>query len=197
MRARRLLLLVSLAPLAGGAALLAQQGWLAAKAQVAGMLIERAFVAHLEDKRPHPPWDWADMHPIARLEVPRLGIRRTVLSGCSGSSMAFGPGHIDGSARPNGRGNCALAGHRDSWFAFLERLRPGDEIRLRTADGTRRYRVATLEVRSMRDAAVLEATAGRRLTLITCYPFDGLGRGELRYVITCEEDEEDRARSGS
>jgi sortase A len=186
MRARRLLVLVSLAPLAGGAALLAEQGWLGAKAALAEQLIDRAFIAHLHDGRPHRPWNWADTHPIARLEVPRLGIRRTVLAGCSGSSMAFGPGHIDGSAEPNQPGNCALGGHRDSWFGFLRELRHGDEILLRTREGLVRYRVGRIAVRSMWDAGPLEPTEQRRLTLITCYPFDGLRRTEWRYVVTCE-----------
>ena len=193
MRMRRLLVLVSLAPLAGGAALLADQARLAVKARLAERLIERAFASHLKDGKPHAPWSWADMHPIARLEVPRLGLRRTVLSGCSGSSMAFGPGHIDGTAAPTAAGNCALAGHRDSWFAFLELLRQGDEIRLLSAQGRRRYRVAGLEIRSMHDAGVLAPTARRRLTLITCYPFRGLGRSPLRYVVLCDELD-DRSR---
>jgi sortase A len=101
--------------------------------------------------------------------------------------MAFGPGHIDGTAAPNRAGNCALAGHRDTWFAFLEHLQAGDEIRLHTRDATRRYRVSGLAIRSMYDAGVLDPTMRRSLTLITCYPFSTLGRSELRYVVTCEE----------
>jgi sortase A len=188
MSVRRLHVLVSLAPLVVGAALLAEQVWLRGKAAVAAMMIDRAFAVHLEDGAPHRPWNWADTHPIARLSVPRLGIRRTVLAGSSGSSLAFGPGHLSGSAAPNLPGNCVLAGHRDSWFAFLRELRVGDEILLRTAEGRRRYRVRALEVRSMRDTTVLAPSATRRLTLVTCFPFGGLRRGELRFVVTCEED---------
>ena len=43
--ARRLLVLVSLAPLAGGAALLGGQAWLGAKAALAERLIDSAFAA--------------------------------------------------------------------------------------------------------------------------------------------------------
>jgi sortase A len=185
MRAHRLHVLVSLAPLVLGAVLLAEQGWLDAKAALAGILIDRAFAAHLEDRRVHRPWRWADTHPIARLAVPRLGVRRTVLEGSSGSSMAFGPGHVDGTAAPNRPGNCVLAGHRDSWFAFLGRLEIGDEVTLRTPDGLERYAVSDISVRSRRDTAVLGPTPGWRLTLITCYPLDGILRSDLRYVVTC------------
>jgi sortase A len=186
MRARRLLVLVSLAPLAGGAALLAQQAWLGLKAEAAAVLIGRAFRAHLADGQPHRPWSWADMHPVARLEVPRLGIRRTVLAGSSGASLAFGPGHVDGTAQPNGAGNCALAGHRHGWFAFLDDLEPGDELTLHSREGFRRYTVSGTGIHSMWDGRVLEPTRQDRLTLITCYPFGGLTRSDLRYVVTCE-----------
>jgi len=37
--------------------------------------------AHLEDGKAHPPWGWADMHPIGSIEVPGLAVRRVVLSG--------------------------------------------------------------------------------------------------------------------
>ena len=75
------------------------------------------------------------MFPIARLEEPHLGVSRHVLTGGSGSSMAFGQGHLDGTAPPNGMGNGVLVGHRDSWFAFLKHLRVGDEICLQGRQG--------------------------------------------------------------
>jgi len=168
-----------------GASLLAEQGWLELKARLAGRLIDRAFAAHLDDGRAHRPWRWADTHPLARLEVPRLDLRRTVLAGASGSSLAFGPGHVDGTAAPNESGNCVVAGHRDSWFGFLADLRPGDELSLRTRGGTRRYHVTGLAVHHESDLRALEPTGETRLTLITCYPFDGLRRSALRYVVSC------------
>jgi sortase A len=169
--------------LALGAIVLGQQAWLSAKATVAARLIDRAFAAHLSDGAPHAPWGWADTHPVARLEIPRLGLRRTVLAGASGSSLAFGPGHIDGTAAPNTPGNCAIAGHRDSWFAFLARLQLGDQILLRSHDVERGYIVAELLVVDEHDLRVVEPTAERRLTLITCYPFGDVRRSPLRYVV--------------
>jgi sortase A len=177
--------LLALGLLGGGGALLGEQSWLATKALLASRLIDRALAAHLEDGEIHRPWSWADTHPIARLEVPRLGVRRTILAGASGPSMAFGPGHLNGSARPNGNGNCVVAGHRDSWFAFLRELRPGDAIDLSSREGHRRYRVVDLSVRSMWDAEVVAPTPGPRLTLVTCHPFGGLRRTARRYVVVC------------
>jgi len=175
-----------LALLALGGLLLSDQLRLRVKAHAASLLVDAAFEAHLEDGAVHPPWGWADTHPVARLEAPRLGVRRTVLSGASGSSLAFGPGHVHGSASPNARGNCVLAGHRDSWFAFLEELRLGDRILLRTRGELREYRVAELRVVSMWDLSPTEATARARLTMITCYPFSGLVSSPWRYVVRSE-----------
>jgi sortase A len=181
---KRLMAITTTLVIVSGSWLLAEQGWLAAKAGMAGILINRAYAAHLRDGLPHRPWDWADTHPIARLEVPRLGVTRTVLAGASGSSLAFGPGHVDGTSPPNTPGNCALAGHRDSWFAFLDGLRIGDELILETPGGRMRYRVTNLAAHSMWDASVLDSDHYRRLTLITCFPLDGSLSTERRYVVT-------------
>jgi sortase A len=176
-------LALGVAALLSGGALLGEQAWLGLKARVAERLIDRAFEASLADGEGRRPWSWADTYPLARLEVPRLGVRRTVLAGATGAVLAFGPGHVDGTAAPNAPGNCVLAGHRDSWFAFLEALRPGDLVRLRGFEGTRSWRVRELAVRSMWDTRIVEPTAETRLSLVTCWPFRGLTRSERRFVV--------------
>ncbi len=168
-----------------GLALLGGQGYLKAKAALAAVLIDRAWAEYLADGRAHPPWPWADMRPVARLEFPRIGVRRSVLSGASGESLAFGLAHVSGTALPGEPGNCAVAGHRDTWAAFLRDLRTGDEVRLRTRAGWRRYTVAGLAVVSKDRIDVLEPAGDGRLTLITCYPFSGLLRSPWRLVVVC------------
>ena len=185
MSARLHLTAVAAACVILGGLLLGQQVWLAVKARVAEHLIDRAFAAHLRDGESHRPWGWADTHPLGRLEVPRLAVRRTVLSGASGSSLAFGPGHVDGTAALNGSGNAVVAGHRDSWFAFLEELRIGDELVVTTRGKVRRYRVVDTAVHSMWDTELARSTGDTRLTLVTCYPFDGLVGSTRRYVVIC------------
>ena len=65
-----------------------------------------------------------------------------LLAGVSGRSLAFGPGHLTGSARPGEPGNCVISAHRDTQFAFLRQLEVGDVLDLETPDGSRhRYRV--------------------------------------------------------
>jgi sortase A len=172
-----------LALLVAAAVLLGDRAHLAVKRQVAAFLIERAFRAHLEDGRAHRPWSWADTWPIARIEVPRLGVSRTVLAGASGGSLAFGPGHVDGTALPGTVGTAVVAGHRDGSFAFLAHVVPGDAIRVVTRDGTSTYRVEATWVTTAEDASVL-APDGPRLHLVTCHPFGGVLPGPDRFVVT-------------
>jgi sortase A len=182
----RLGIAASFLALSVGLGLAGEQGYLALKAKLAGRLIDRAYAAYLEDGNAHPPWSWADTHPIGRLGVQRLGVTRTLLAGASGTSLAFGPGHIDGTAAPNTPGNCCLAGHRDTWFAFLGDLRIGDVLWLETRPGRVYYRVTERSVVSMWSAEVLEQTAAPRLTLITCWPLDGWAPGPDRLVVVAE-----------
>jgi len=184
MRARRALLAGAVLLLGAGGALIGRDVYLEAKRLVARRLIAQALAAHLRDGRSHRPWSWADLSPIALLELHRLGVRRCVLTGASGTSLAFGVGHIDGTARPNAPGNCVLAGHRDGEMAFLERVRPGDVLRLRTAAASGDYVIDGIRVVARTDTAPLRAAGADRLTLVTCYPFGGLLRSPWRYVVT-------------
>ena len=145
-RARAILLTVGIVVLLGGLTLQAEQIWLSIKARIADRLIRRAYEAHQADGNAHRPWRWADMHPMGRLAVPRLGVERMILASASGESMAFGVGHVSASSRPNANGLCVLAGHRDGAFAFLARLQPGDRVRLDSRETNRTYRVEEIEV---------------------------------------------------
>jgi sortase A len=138
---------------------------------------------------PAAPWPWADTAPVARLLVPRLGIDQIVLAHATGRSLAFGPGHLDGSPAPGEPGLAIVSGHRDTSFGFLADLRVGDEIRIQRADGAwMKFRMtagAVLDERTMRLPLLINGPA--RLALITCYPFDAIWPGgPLRYVAWAE-----------
>jgi sortase A len=165
--------------LLAAAALFGQAAWMRTKAAVASVLIERSLETALRDGRPHRPWSWADFHPVARLRVPRLGVSQPVLSGAGGSALAFGLGRIQGTST-------AIAGHRDTWAAFLREVEAGDTVLLEAADGTRAYRVASIRVVPEDAVEVLDPTPRERLTLVTCWPFDGLVRSPLRVVFECD-----------
>jgi sortase A len=90
--------------LTAGAVFLAAACYMPAKAAVAQVLLERAW-ARAEAGEPAPkPWPWADIAPIAKLDVPRLHQHTIVLEGTSGAALAFGPGHMQNSAPIGGAG---------------------------------------------------------------------------------------------
>ena len=197
--ARRLVSGSAALALVVGGVLLGRDLYLRAKGAVAAVLIDRAWDARLDDGGEHRPWPWADFTPVARLEVARLGIDAPILSDATGRTLAFGLGRIVGSAAldadradraPESFGVAAIAGHRDTWAAFLERLEVGDILILRTGGTPRRFRVVGLEVvdaRTARAAPAAGAGAGAqaRLLLVTCWSFGSTRRGAERFVVDC------------
>jgi sortase A len=176
--------------LLAGLVLLASGGWIHAKARLAQVLIARSWSAAAPDERCPVPWPWADTWPVARLRAPDHGVDLVVLAGGSGRTMAFGPGHLDATAEPGGDGNCVVAGHRDTHFAFLRNLRVGDRLDLEDRAGRhRRFRVAATAVVERTETWVAAPTAGAALTLVTCYPFDTpIPGGPLRYVVRADAE---------
>lgn len=164
---------------------LVRGAWIPVKAQVAQALLHRAWARTRAGERQVKPWPWADTWPVARLRIPASGSDFIVLAGASGRTLAFGPGHLDGSASPGGEGNCVLSAHRDTQFAALARLAPGDRVEVERPDGRRRgYRVERASVVDRKDTALLQPEAGAVLTLVTCYPFHAIAPGgPLRYVV--------------
>jgi sortase A len=139
-----------------------------AKAQLAQALLHRAWIATQHTGRPSKPWPWADTTPVARLLAPAQQADLLVRAGANGRTLAFGPGHHDGSALPGEPGNAIFSAHRDTHFRFLRAIAIGDPL-------------------------VVEMPAGRRyertLTLVTCWPFDAVEPGgPLRYVVVATAD---------
>jgi sortase A len=173
--------------------LLAIGGWQAghgaflyAKAWLAQALLQEAWTRSRADAGPVRPWPWADTWPVARIEVPRLGIDEIVLAGGSGRTLAFAPGHVDGTAAPGAPGNSVIGGHRDTHFRFLRDLKSGDTVIVTTVERRRiAYRVVDRRVVHDGAADIRLDVDGAWLTLATCYPFDTLvPGGPLRYVVT-------------
>ena len=143
--------------------------WIYAKASVAQVLLRLAWDRTVRGGKPVVPWPRADTWPIARLRAPGLSADIIVLAGASGRTLAFGPGHLDGSARPGEAGNCVLSAHRDTQFAFLKRIEIGDVMELQTRDGGRHfYRVFERRIVHKTECSVLEDTPHATLTLLTC-----------------------------
>lgn len=164
----------------------ASGGWIHAKAVVAQGLLATAWTrAQLGVEAPHP-WPWADTWPVARLQAPRLAQDLLVLAGDSGRTLAFGPGHVDGTAAPGSDGMSVIAGHRDTHFSFLRNLIPGDHLSVTDRAGVvRNFTVRARHVVHKDHGRLAMNQSG--LALVTCYPFDAVTTGgPLRYVVLAD-----------
>ncbi len=167
--------------------LIGQGAAIPAKAWLAQILLERAFERSLAAGAPARPWPWADTGPIARVRVPRLGVSEIVLSGGSGQAMAFGPTLLPNSGTLGARGTAVFAAHRDTHFAFLARLRPGDLILVDDLAGrTHAFRAGRGRVVRYDAFGVDRHAARPSIALATCWPIGGSGRGPWRYVVRAE-----------
>lgn len=171
-----------------GIACLGKGYYMPAKAHLAQFLIARSWsenTQHLENAR---PWPWADISPIAKMDVPRLKVTQYIMQNASGEALAFGAGMLGQGVMPGDVGHSVIAGHRDSHFEFLQKVKQGDVIMVSNRKGHHeRYKVSAMWVADSSKAPLQIAQNGNYLTLITCYPFNALvPGGPLRYVVKAE-----------
>lgn len=152
------------------------------KAELAQHLLLRAWEKMLVDNQPIKPWPWADIHPKAFLQVPRLDVAQVVLDQQHGEALAFGPGMA------LEKGSVVLAGHRDSHFEFLQNLKLDDQVLLSTENNQqKKYYVTETQIIDSAQHSFFFPPEDS-LVLITCYPFNDLGsHSTLRYVVIAYE----------
>lgn len=178
---------LTVALLLGSLTQFASAGLVYAKAWLAPLLIERAFIASQQRHAVVRPWPWADTWPVARLQVPRLSLQRHVLAGDSGEALAFAAGMAP-QVRPGDPGLTMISGHRDTHFRFLSKLQVGDTLSLDYEDQRIHYRITDRVVADARDGLIDAVLPARGLLLVTCYPFDALvPGGPGRFVVVAEQ----------
>lgn len=117
----------------------------------------------------------AEGDPIARIEMPRIGVDKIVVAGVDKDDLKKGPGHYPETPLPGQLGNSAIAGHRTTFgqpFFDVDKLDSGDEIILTTLSGRYVYRVTGQQIVSPSDYQVIATTDPTRatLTLTSCHP---------------------------
>lgn len=167
---------------------LGQGAYIPAKAWLAQELMLHAWNRAGNGVEKPVPWPWADTWPVARLLAKSGDVDLIVLSGGSGRTLAFGPGHLSASSLPGEAGNVVIAGHRDTHFRFLRDLEIGESLLIETAGGRKYlYQVISIDVVDARRGSLLLDTDRPMLSLITCYPFEAREPGgPLRYVVTAK-----------
>jgi sortase A len=119
---------------------------------------------------------------MAIIDIPKLGVSQVVVEGVDVADLRKGPGHYPATPLPGQQGNAAIAGHRTTYgapFGDLDQLLTGDELVLRTVQGTFTYKVSKDPFAvSPDDGEVLNSvpdpaspnTSRATLTLTTCNP---------------------------
>ncbi len=148
---------------------------------------------------PDPEWlamlyrDWGSA--MARIQIPAIGVDKTVVEGVRVSDLRKGPGHYPTTPLPGQAGNAAIAGHRTTYgapFGEIDKLVPGDEIVLTTIQGEFTYLV--IEQGEGHGHLIVAPTAvevldqdfrdsPNRLTLTACHP---KGSARQRIIVVAE-----------
>jgi sortase A len=180
-----------------GLVLFGQGVYIHAKALLAQVLLQRAFATTIATGHVTKPWSWADTWPVARIEIKRLHAGAIVLAGSSGQALAFGPGHVELTPDAGERGVAVYSAHRDTHFRFLKDVAIGDEIAVTRSDGKLfRFRADSSSVVRFDASDIDPLSDGYELVLSTCWPFDAVTPGPMRYLLhaTLIEDAAAQAR---
>lgn len=130
-------------------------------------------------------WDdqLATRQSMTKLWIPRIKLEDVVLEGVGADSLLLGPGHMQNSVEPGLPGNAVIAGHRDTFFRKLHKLRPGDDVYVLRDGHQLRYKVTARKIVAANDLSVLKSSDQPELTLITCYPTHAIGPAPKRLVV--------------
>lgn len=113
--------------------------------------------------------EWDDS-VLGIITIEKIGLNATVKEGTTSDILLEYVGHIENTATYDG--NIGLAGHnrgcKNSYFARLNELKIGDEIRYKTKFYERTYVVDNIQVILETDWGLLQSTEENKLSLITC-----------------------------
>jgi sortase A len=128
----------------------------------------------------------ADHSLIGRLEIPRVSMSVMVVNGDDDATLRVAAGHLPDTPLPWELGNSAVAGHRDSFFRPLSKIKLHDTLTLTTPHGEFHYAVSSVRIVEPSDLSVLAQNGRSSLTLVTCYPFSYVGRAPKRFIVRAD-----------
>ncbi|MEO7370840.1 MAG: class E sortase [Ilumatobacteraceae bacterium] len=123
-----------------------------------------------------PPADPRANEPLVALgtiEIPKIGVTKSIYEGITLTTLDHGPGHWPGTAMPGQLGNAVIAGHRvshDKPFRNLDQLVEGDDVIMTTDDGRFVYKVTGTEIVTPDALWIADQTADYTATLFACTP---------------------------
>jgi sortase A len=120
---------------------------------------------------------------VGSIAIPRIRKIIPIIEGTGSDQLKRGVGHYLGSVLPGITDNSVLAGHRDSVFRDLGKLKRGDLLKVKTSYGLFTYEVHKIRIVMANDRTVIVPSDLPILTLSTCYPFRYIGNAPQRYIV--------------
>ena len=121
--------------------------------------------------------------PLGIFTIEKLNIKVPIYNGTDDFVLDRGVGRIKGMAKMDEDGNLGISGHRDGFFRVLKDIKVGDDIEIQTTRGVENYAVTSITIIPKSDVSILEPTAEKALTIVTCYPFYFVGHAPKRYIV--------------
>lgn len=189
-RFRRLVVTLSVISLTAGVAVAAYAGYQiqATKAEISKNYIEAAELSWIKETN-------AELAIKARvttgtflgtINIPTINKTFNIFEGTESKQLDKGVGHYVKSVMPGLSDNSVLAGHRDTVFAELGKVKLGELIKIRVRGGSFTYKVSAIRIVDKNDRTVIVPTPEATLTLSTCYPFTYIGNAPKRYIVSAK-----------
>jgi sortase A len=121
---------------------------------------------------------------LGTVSIPVLRTTLPIYEGTENAQLKKGVGHFQGSVMPGVKDNAVLAGHRDSVFSQLGKLKVGELIVVDTARGKFTYKIFRFRIVKSDDRTVIVPSKKAILTLSTCYPFYFVGPAPKRFIVS-------------
>jgi LPXTG-site transpeptidase (sortase) family protein len=125
----------------------------------------------------------------AEISCDRIALSAPVYYGDSDADLQKGVGHSTQSFLPGEGKPILIGGHDGTFFAPLEQIKTGDEVKITTDYGEFQYNVVGIKIAESTDTNAYNLNQDKEeLILYTCYPFGKLAgdRGN-RYFVYCEK----------
>jgi len=110
----------------------------------------------------------------SRIMIERIGVDAPVVQGDGWEQLKQGVAQHIGTANPGQTGNLVLSAHDDIYgeiFRYLDQLKAGDEVVLKTLTGQYTYSVQYVKIVKPNEVSVMASTKEAVVTLISCYPY--------------------------
>ncbi len=92
-------------------------------------------------------------------------------------------GHLPSSVLPGQEGLCVIMGHRDTQFSILQYCEIGDVILAKYNEENYSYIITDIEIIEDDGSLKFNATEGKCLALISCYPFYYTGHAPFKIMV--------------